>query len=357
MPSVAAYRRALEAIDSQLNEGDRGALAAHAAAPGRDLDVVELSAAAGEEREQWTYARYGQIGRMLAEEMRLPQKTIRGIWTRAIGEDSRDPDTERVRWVMHAALAAAVRKMPWGRDPRQAGGWGIGAEHVRAAFKDLDQGVKHPFHDSTGYDLVYQGRRYPPKAVLGLAAKHASGIALGPKDFSGGEASSCFRVLRRAGFKIEPKPGTEAAEQRAREAEREIEQRIDIGPTKKERLIQARRGQGVFRRNLQKVERRCRVTGTTQAEHLRASHIKPWVESDDFEKLDGHNGILLAPHVDHLFDQGFISFEADGRMVVSPELDVDVLERWGINPKKNHGGFKAEQAAYLEYHRKNRLKK
>lgn len=357
MPSVAEYRRALGAIESQLNDGDRSALAAHAAAPGRDLDVLELAVAAGEEDEHWTYSRYGQIGRMLAEQMRLPQKAIRGVWTRAIGADSRDPETERVRWVMHAALASAIRKTPWGRDPRAAGGWGIRAEHVRAALKDLDQAVRHPFHESTGYDLVYRGRRYPPKAVLGLAAKHASGITLGPKDFSGGEASACFRVLRKAGFEIEPKLGSEAAEERAREAEKDIEQRTDIGATTKERLIQARRGQGVFRKNLQKIEKCCRVTGVRQVEHLRASHIKPWIQSEDQEKLDGYNGLLLAPHVDHLFDQGYISFEDDGRMIVSPQLASEVLERWGIDTAKTCGAFKPKQTAYLRFHREHRLKK
>lgn len=351
MPSVTAYRRALKAIDSQLNDGDRGALAAHAAAVGRELDVVNLAAAAGEADEHWTYARYGQIGRMLAEEIGLPKKAIRGIWTRAIGEDSRDPETERVRWVMHAALAAAIRKTPWGRDPRAAGGWGIRAEHVLAALKDLDRGARHPFHDSTGYDLVNRGRGYPPKAVLGLAAKHASGITLGPKDFSGGKSSACFRVLRGAGFEIAPKPGAQAAEQREQEAEQEIVQRTDIGPTRKEQLIQARRGQGVFRKNLRKVERSCRVTGVRQPEHLRASHIKPWIDGTDSEKLDGYNGLLLAPHIDHLFDDGWISFEDDGRMLVAATLDATILKRWAIDPKRNCGAFHPRQRAYLAYHR------
>lgn len=83
---------------------------------------------------------------------------------------------------------------------------GITENDVREALAALDAGVKHPFGDSTGYDLVEAGRRYPPKAVYGLAAQRLAGKPLGPYDFKGGEKSQCFRVLRRLGFQIEPKP-------------------------------------------------------------------------------------------------------------------------------------------------------
>jgi hypothetical protein len=66
--------------------------------------------------------------------------------------------------------------------------------------------VPHHFGDSTGYDLIESGKRYPPKAVLGLAARRLLGKPLGPYDFKGGEQSQCFRVLRGLGFTIEKKP-------------------------------------------------------------------------------------------------------------------------------------------------------
>jgi len=85
---------------------------------------------------------------------------------------------------------------------------GITAEHVRRAMQEFDlKTVEHRFADSTRYDLLVDGRRYPPKAILGLAARHVTGRTLTPDDFSGGEGSSCFRVLRRLGFEIVPKPG------------------------------------------------------------------------------------------------------------------------------------------------------
>jgi hypothetical protein len=85
---------------------------------------------------------------------------------------------------------------------------GITADHIRLALKDLDEGqVSHRFGESTGYDMLFEGRRYPPKAIVGLAARHLPGRSapLTPDDFSGGEESSCFRLLRKLGFQVVPK--------------------------------------------------------------------------------------------------------------------------------------------------------
>jgi putative restriction endonuclease len=102
-----------------------------------------------------------------------------------------------------------------------------------------------------------------------------------------------------------------------------IRNRTDIGETEKTQLVKARRGQGIYRTNLEAFEIKCRVTGVTNKRHLRASHIKPWRMSTDFEKLDGNNGLLLSPHIDHLFDQGFISFKDNGELIVSPAAAIE----------------------------------
>lgn len=141
---------------------------------------------------------------------------------------------------------------------------------------------------------------------------------------------------------------SEASEQ---EVERAIRNRTDIDETEKVQLVRSRRGQGVFRQNLESMEKGCRITGVTNRRHLRASHIKPWRASTNFEKLDGNNGLLLSPHIDHLFDQGYISFGDDGSLLVSPEVDSDTLARWGIDPNGNFGPFRAEQLPYLTFHR------
>jgi hypothetical protein len=82
---------------------------------------------------------------------------------------------------------------------------GITREDVLGAIKRLDAGETHQFSDSVKYDLVYGGRRYAPKAVIGLAAERLAGRKLGPYDFKGGEESKCFRILRKLKFQIEPK--------------------------------------------------------------------------------------------------------------------------------------------------------
>ncbi len=130
-----------------------------------------------------------------------------------------------------------------------------------------------------------------------------------------------------------------------------LQGRTDIGATEKIQLVKARRGQGVFKANVRLNETGCRITGITDPLHLRASHIKPWRNSTDTEKLNGCNGLLLAPHVDHLFDKGLISFEDDGTMLVSPSLEGDVLEKWGIPSQLNVGIFRSEQNVFLAYHR------
>jgi predicted restriction endonuclease len=72
------------------------------------------------------------------------------------------------------------------------------------------------------------------------------------------------------------------------------------------------------------LEAGCRLTGVTDRRFLRAIHIKPWSRSDSREKLDGNNGLLIAPHIDHLFDKGFISFEDDGSVMTSKSLTQSV---------------------------------
>jgi hypothetical protein len=123
------------------------------------------------------------------------------------------------------------------------------------------------------------------------------------------------------------------------------------GSTEVAQLIKARRGQGVFRQRVGDIETRCRLTGVDAPEYLRASHIKPWRKSNDREKLDGNNGLMLAPHVDMLFDSGLISFENNGALLVSRKVEPQVLAAWGIRTNFNAGSFNRQQCIYLKHHR------
>ncbi|HLE63805.1 MAG TPA: HNH endonuclease, partial [Pyrinomonadaceae bacterium] len=125
-----------------------------------------------------------------------------------------------------------------------------------------------------------------------------------------------------------------------------------LSETEREQLIKARRGQGLFRSNVEGVEKGCRLTGVDDKRFLIAGHIKPWRVSDNSERLDGNNGLLLSPHVDRLFDKGCISFSDHGQVLCSSDSVELLMKTWGLNPKKNVGSFNKYQELYLDYHRR-----
>lgn len=130
-----------------------------------------------------------------------------------------------------------------------------------------------------------------------------------------------------------------------------------IPETEKEAIIRARRGQGLFKQRVMAIEQRCRITGVDRLAHLVASHCKPWRDSTNEERLNGENGLLLTPSIDHLFDRGFVGFEDDGTLVISPVAHRPSLQRMGIDTESvvNVGGFSRGQKQFLEFHRNSVL--
>ena len=89
--------------------------------------------------------------------------------------------------------------------------------------------------------------------------------------------------------------------------------------TETERLVVQRIGQDIFRAALMDYwGARCPITGITDPALLRASHIVPWAECDDAQRLDVHNGLLLSVLWDAAFDTGLVSFADDGTALASP---------------------------------------
>lgn len=127
--------------------------------------------------------------------------------------------------------------------------------------------------------------------------------------------------------------------------------------TDREAIIRARREQGIFKQRVMQIEQRCRITGVDNPIHLVASHCKPWRDSTNEERLNGENGLLLTPSIDHLFDRGFIGFEDSGRLVISPVAHRPSLERMGVETSDavNAGGFTEGQRGYLGFHRNSVL--
>jgi putative restriction endonuclease len=122
----------------------------------------------------------------------------------------------------------------------------------------------------------------------------------------------------------------------------------EISVTEKSNLIKTRIGQGTFRGKLINYWKGCAVTGCPMVNLLVASHIKPWAASNNAERLDAFNGLLLLPNLDRAFDLGYISFDANGKIQISPKLEypeiVGVSASMSIAIQDGH-------QEYLDYHR------
>lgn len=144
-------------------------------------------------------------------------------------------------------------------------------------------------------------------------------------------------------------------------AVREIEQYQttyqDLPKTEREAVIQSRIGQGKFRAKLISYWHSCAVTGCQSIELLRASHIKPWRDANNDERLDLHNGLLLIPNLDAAFDTGLISFTDDGRIIISGLLSEEDRQKLNISTDMRITNISGRHCEYLEYHRNNILKK
>jgi putative restriction endonuclease len=129
--------------------------------------------------------------------------------------------------------------------------------------------------------------------------------------------------------------------------------RKDLKPTELKALINARLGQGQYRKDLiEKWEGKCPLTGCTIVEALRASHILPWKLSNDKQRLDSNNGVLLAASVDALFDRHIISFEDDGTLIWNEESEItQSFEALGIGVNRSIGSLNKKQANYMKQHR------
>lgn len=140
--------------------------------------------------------------------------------------------------------------------------------------------------------------------------------------------------------------------------EAKIIQNDEIDEKQKDEIIKSRVGQGKYRNGLIEEMRECLITGVNDERMLVASHIKPWRIADDDEKIDKFNGLLLTPTYDRLFDQGFISFNDDGTLLVSPYLSPLNIKRLSLKPDcKYNLLYNKKRSEYLEFHRNNIFKK
>ena len=128
-----------------------------------------------------------------------------------------------------------------------------------------------------------------------------------------------------------------------------INQDMTLSQTQKRVMQNARLGQGKFRAGLMSYWNGCAVTGYPTLGLLVASHIKPWKDAGPVERLNHFNGLLLLPNLDKVFDRQLISFDAEGRILVSTHLEDPA--RLGIHEEMRVERLTAKHQNYLAFHR------
>lgn len=122
--------------------------------------------------------------------------------------------------------------------------------------------------------------------------------------------------------------------------------------TERKGLVTSRVGQGAYRKRIiHRWEYKCAVTGFNKLDILIASHIVPWSNSNDHERLDVDNGILLSPVFDALFDKHLISFENNGKIILSDEIDNLSYRKIGVTGTEKIKNLSHHNLKYLERHR------
>lgn len=139
----------------------------------------------------------------------------------------------------------------------------------------------------------------------------------------------------------------------AKDEERKIILDSSLQQTEREAIVQARIGQGIYREKLlRKYNNRCIITGINLSEILIASHIKPWAASSNKERISLENGLLLSATYDRLFDQGLMSFENDGKILLSSMVTKDNAEKLRLSPSMKYDiKYDPGMKDYLDYHR------
>lgn len=137
---------------------------------------------------------------------------------------------------------------------------------------------------------------------------------------------------------------------------------VEIQPVKeylgKERSVtaNARAHQDIFRKRLIEKYGKCCICEISKETLLLASHIKPWCDSSPVEKTDVNNGLLLCPNHDKLFDSGLISFDENGSILISSELNKKEYELLNLSPSIQIE-LEDNMKPYMCYHREKIFRK
>ena len=132
-----------------------------------------------------------------------------------------------------------------------------------------------------------------------------------------------------------------------------VENDNTIKMTEKDSIVKSRIGQGIFRKGLIEYWHGCAISQCPLTWMLIASHIKPWRDADNQERLDPYNGLLLLPNYDKLFDLGYISVNSKGKIMYSRLLDKFDRETIGLTNNLHLVKLEEQHLKYLKYHNDN----
>jgi len=126
---------------------------------------------------------------------------------------------------------------------------------------------------------------------------------------------------------------------------------VEIEGTEVEALIWQRRGQDLFRKALIDYwQGRCAITGIDVQELLRASHAKPWKDASDAERMDVHNGLLLAAHLDAAYDKGLITVVPSGEVITAKRLTPEALSVLNLDKPCRVKALRVGHEPFLQWH-------
>ncbi|HEP9173673.1 TPA: HNH endonuclease [Pseudomonas aeruginosa] len=407
-PSASAeeYARALKEIEPHISEGERRMLTGHAIAPAQTLTMTQLAALMGQDNFQSANSQYGRLGGMLVSSLGVP----RPKWlVYAIASFDDNPESGKRRARMHPELCQALLQLGWiseqdfggaiTRQPSKEQGLASGthqgslsAQDVistleRAGFSRPEQsGLKvvrlvHPA--LTAPVFVKQSASETPLVLhpqyeeLLSSWSNIQGVEQGQAPYYHNSNLRGFPKRRHTGV-TEISYGIDLGFQHSGALKALIRQLIgqpqavddvQITPTRlfsqgdledmaltdteREALIKARIGQNGYREALLAYWGGCAVTDCCVPELLRASHIKPWRVASSSERLDPFNGLLLTPNLDQAFDQGLISFDDEGQILLSGDLDPASATALHLTSKLRLRQIEPRHRDYLAWHREH----
>lgn len=232
-------------------------------------------------------------------------------------------------------------------DPKLSSGERISLRTRITKARDFHREVQKAFAKSSpiriivlGNDTAKQGKAaHPEYRLLDPSSWHVTA-------FDGISGNFCIRRGNPP-----PRVDTEDAEVAVVAADVErIEASTDLSETEKKALVKQRVGQGLFRQRLVERWRTCALTGCSKL--LVASHIIPWSRCETAQqRLGASNGLLLAAHLDALFDAGWITFDDKFEMVISPLLSQADCNAYNLSPRRKLRGRYEDLLPSLRWHR------